>query len=116
MKEGAVGDVALELIELAGEEGAALAHDGPVQLGDERGLADARVARDERELGPAVRDHALERGEQRLDLALAAVEPLRDLEPVGDVALSEREGLDGAALAQLAKHRSRSWRRPRALW
>ena len=68
-----------------------------MQLGDERRLADARVARHEHELGPALRDHALERGEQRLDLALAAVEPLRDLEPVGEIALAEREGLDGAA-------------------
>jgi hypothetical protein len=49
-----------------------------VQLVDHRGLADAGIARDQHEFRPAAFDHAVEDGEQRLDLALSAVKLLRD--------------------------------------
>ena len=86
-----VGDVALVLVELAGREEAARRDERLVQLVDHRGLADAGIARDEHELRRAVGHDAVEGGEQRLDLALPAVELLRDQQPVRRVVRAERE-------------------------
>ena len=61
LDERGIGDVALVLIELPREEEAPLADDRPVQLADERSLADAGVSGDEQELGRARGDDPVER-------------------------------------------------------
>ena len=62
-----------------------------VQLVDDRGLADAGIAGHEHELRRAARHDPVEGGEQRVDLALAPVELLRDQQPVRHVVRAERE-------------------------
>ncbi len=69
-----IGDVSFELIELAGGEKPTLRHQRLVQLVDDGGLADAGIAGDQHQLGPAAGDDAVEGGEQGLDLALAPVQ------------------------------------------
>src|SRR5690606_29865834 len=97
--EGAEGDVALEEVELAGDEAAAGAGDRLVDLVDQPRLADAGAAGDEDELGEAVVG-AVEGAGERPHVGLAAVEALGDPQGLGDVALTELEGRDLAALAQ----------------
>ena len=87
-----IGDVALVLVELAGGEKPARRHKRLVQLVDDRGFADAGIARDQNQLRRAALDHAIEGGEQGLDLALSPVQLLRDHEPGGRVAFAERKG------------------------
>ena len=94
--QGRIGDVALVLVELAGREQAARRDQRLVQLVDHRGLADAGIAGHQHELGCAVAHHPVEGREQRVDLALAAVELLRDQQPVRHVVRAEREWLDAA--------------------
>src|ERR1700688_1590981 len=65
LDKGGVRDVALVLVELAGREEATRRYEHPVQLVHYRGLADAGKG-----------------SEQSLDLALPAVQPFRDHEPV----------------------------------
>src|SRR6266403_1030612 len=67
-----------------------------MQLVHHRGLADAGIAGDEHEFQGAVRHDPVEGSEQSVDLALPAVEFLRDQQPVRYVATAEREGLDPA--------------------
>ena len=99
--QGGVGDVALELIELATQEEAASLHHRLVQLVHHRGLADAGVAADEVEqLWALALADALEALEQRGDLGIAPVEPLRELEAAGRVVLAQGELLR-RALARL---------------
>src|SRR5208283_3273792 len=88
-----VGDVALQLVELPRGEEAARQDKRLVEFIDDRGLADSRIARDQNQLRRAALDHAIEGGEQRLDLALAPVQLLRDHEPIGSVALAQRKRL-----------------------
>ena len=68
-----IGDVALVLVELAGGEQAAGRYQHLVQLVDDRRLADAGIAGHQHEFRRAALDHAVEGGEERSDLALAAV-------------------------------------------
>jgi hypothetical protein len=49
-----------------------------VQLIDHGRLADAGIAGDQHQLRRAALDDAVEGGEQRLDLALAPIQPLRN--------------------------------------
>ena len=65
-------------------------------LVDHRGLADSRIAGHEHEFRRAVRYDPVERSEQSVDLALPAIELLRDQQPVRYVATAEREGFDPA--------------------
>src|SRR6202043_1463802 len=96
LRQCRIGDVALVLIELAGGEKAARRHQRLVQLIDDGGLADAGIAGDQHQLRPAAGDDAVEGSEQGLDLALPAVELLRDQQPVRYVVSTEREGFDTA--------------------
>src|SRR5262245_3607811 len=84
-----VGYVALVLIELAGSEKASRGHQPRLQLVDDRGLADPRIARDQDQFRGATVDNALESGEQGLDLASAPVEFLRNQQPVGRIVLTK---------------------------
>src|SRR5262249_23069212 len=64
-----VGNVALMLIELARREKTARWHEGLVQLIDDGGFADTRIAGHQHQLRPAGLDDAVEGGEQGLDFA-----------------------------------------------
>ena len=98
-RECAVGVALLELIELALDQVRAFPHDRSAQFGDERRLADARVAGDQAHLRRAVRG-AFEQLEERLHLRIAAVEPLRNLEPARDIGLTRFEPRNPAAAAE----------------
>ncbi len=67
LDEGAVGRVAVVLIELAAEVIALLARQRLRDLLHERGLADARVPRDEDDLALAI-EHAVEGRDERGDV------------------------------------------------
>ena len=95
--DGAERDSAFVLIELARAETAALAHDGRLELVDERGFADPRVPVHRRERGLARRDDALEGREELSRLGLPAVELLRELQSIRHVARAERERVDPPA-------------------
>src|SRR5580658_6380041 len=86
-----VGNIALVLIELAGGEKTARRHQRFVQLVDDRGFSDARISRDQHELGRAALNDALERREQGFDLTLSPVKLLRNQQPVRCIVLPERE-------------------------
>src|SRR5260370_10663200 len=73
LRQRRIGDVALVMVELSGGEKAARRHQRLVQLVDDGGLADARVARYQNPLRPPAGDDAVEGGEQRLDLPLSPV-------------------------------------------
>src|SRR5262249_15675273 len=73
-----VGNVAFVLIELAEREKAARREQPRLQLVEDRGLADAGIARDQDRFRGAAADDAIERSEQGLDLALSPVEFLGD--------------------------------------
>ena len=71
-------------------------HQRLVQLIDDSGLADARIAGHEHEFRRAVRHDPIEGREQHIDLALPAVELLRNQQPVRTVVRAQREPLDMA--------------------
>ncbi len=89
-----VRDLALVRVELAPHEQPAAADDRLLQLMDERRLADPRVPRHQHELGRPGLGDALEGAQQRRELRVAAVQLLRDLQPIRRVALPQRERLD----------------------
>ncbi len=91
-----IRDVALVLVELAGGEQAARRDEHLVQLVDHRGLADPGIAGDEHQLRRAIGHDPVEGREQRVDLALAAVERLGDQQPVRHVLRAQRERVDAA--------------------
>src|SRR6516165_6276447 len=104
-----VRNVAFVLIELAGSEKAARRDQHRLQLVDDRGLADAGIARDQDQFRGATLDDAIEGGEQGLGLALPSVEFLGDQQPVGRVAFAEWKVVNpvqrlpfGLAAAQVA--------------
>ena len=65
-----------------------------MQLVDHRGFADAGIAGDQHELRRAVRDDAIEGGEQGLDLARPAVQLLGYQEAVRRVLFAEGKRFD----------------------
>jgi len=67
-----------------------------VQLIDHRGLADAGIAGHEHKFRGALVHNSVESCDQRLDLALPAVELLQDQKPVRYVATAKRKWLDPA--------------------
>src|SRR6266404_654359 len=95
--EGRVRDVALVLIELAGREEAARRDEHLVQFVDDRGFTDARITGYEHQLRRAVGDDTIEGSEQRVNLALTAVQLLRDEKTVRHVVNAEREQVDTTA-------------------
>ena len=91
-----IRDVALVLVELARGEQPTRRHQRLVQLVDDGGLADAGIARDQHQLRRAARDHAIESGEQGIDLARSPVEFLCNQQPVRRVVFAQREVVDAA--------------------
>ncbi len=67
-----------------------------MQLIHHRGLADAGIAGDQHELSGSVGHNTVEGGEQRVDLALPAVQFLRDHQPIRRVLRGKREWVDAA--------------------
>src|SRR3984893_7710663 len=96
LAQGGVGDVALVLVELAGGEQATRRHERLVQLVHHRRLADPGIAGDEHELPAAARHDPVAGSDQSVDLALPAVELLRDQQPVRYVVSAEQERVDTA--------------------
>ena len=86
-----------------------------LKLVDDRGLADAGIARDQHQLRRAAVDDAIEGGEQGLDLALPSVKFLRDQQPVRRVALAKCEMVDPPLASHSARQRRRSLSRPAAV-
>ncbi len=78
MAQGGVRDVALVLVELARREKATRRHERLVQLVHDRGFADPGIAGDEHEFRGAVRRDPVKERDQYLNLALPAVELLRN--------------------------------------
>jgi hypothetical protein len=72
-----------EVDAVAGEHARALGAGAGAELGDQAGLADARLAGDERDRGPAI-GRALERRGEARELALAPHE-LRTRDPLGQL-------------------------------
>src|ERR1700692_215315 len=96
LAQGRVRDVALVLVELARREQATRRYERLVQLVHHRGLADAGISGHQHELQGAVRHDPVEGSEQRLDLALPAIELLRNQQPVRYVVSAEQERLHTA--------------------
>ena len=96
LREGGVRNVALVLIELAGREQASRRNERLVKLIDHRRLADAGIAGDQHEFCRAIRHDAVKGREQRVNLALPPVQPLRDQQTVRGVSHAQRERLDTA--------------------
>ena len=98
-------NVANDLVELAGDEIAPLANDGFVQLLDQRGLPDARIARDQHDRRPRVGAlaNSIERGQERCHFRLAAVKLLRDDELVADVVQSKGKARNVPARGPLVR-------------
>jgi hypothetical protein len=115
LRQGGVGNAALELVELAGEEEAAPLHHRLVQLVHHRGLADPGVTADQEQLRLAAPDDPLEALQQGGDLGIASVQPLGKLELVGR-ACSPSANASSARWLSPSRHRSRSAFSPSALW
>src|SRR6202011_2160925 len=92
--QGGVRDVALVLVELAGREQATRRYERLVQLVHHRGLADTGIAGHEHQLRGAVGHDTVEGSEQRVNLALSAIQLLRDQQPVRYIVSAELERLD----------------------
>jgi hypothetical protein len=69
-----------------------------VQLLHQARLARPLGPRDEHQLGRRIQQRALERPHQHAQLGLAAQQLAGDLQPVGDIALAQRERVDLALL------------------
>src|SRR6202030_3333600 len=82
LRQSRIRDVALVLVELARGEKTARRHQHLVQLIDDGGLADARVAQNQHHLEGAVGYHAIERREKCIDLGLSAIELFRNQQSV----------------------------------
>jgi hypothetical protein len=87
-----IGNAAQELIALAGGEAAPAGGRHPVQLIDERGLADAGRAGDEEQLRAASHG-ARVRGGQHLHIRDAPIQPLGQAKLVRPVRRAQREGV-----------------------
>src|SRR5712672_1666303 len=94
--QGGVRDVALVLVELAGREQAARRYERLVQLVHYRGFADPGIAGHEHKFRGALGHNSVECCNQRLNLALPAVELLRDQQPIRPIVLAKREPVDAA--------------------
>src|SRR6516164_5916820 len=93
----AVRDVSLLLIKFPRDEYAARENERFLQLLDYRGLANAGITGYKRQFGPAACDDALEHVEQRFDLSVTTVQPLRDPEPLRRVMRAKEERIDASA-------------------
>jgi hypothetical protein len=91
-----VWDVALVLVELARCEQATRRDQHLVQLVHHRGLADPGIAGDEHEFRGVLGHNSVEDRDQRVNLALPAVELLRDHQPIRSVVRAKRKWPDAA--------------------
>ena len=91
-----IGNVALVLVELAAGKETPGRDQQLVKLADDRGFADAGIARYQHELRRALVDDAIEGRDESLDLALAPIELLRDQQLLRPVLGAQREGIDAA--------------------
>src|ERR1700731_1509397 len=89
-----VWGIALVLVELAGREQATRQDEHLVQLVYYRGFADPGIAGHEHEFRGALGHNSVESSNQRPNLALPAVELLRDQQPIRPVVLAKREPVD----------------------
>src|SRR5208337_1199928 len=78
-------------------------HKRLVQFVDDRGFADAGIARDQNQFRLAAFDRAIEGGEQGLDLAISPVQLLRDHKPIGRIAFTKSKALDAPVALPLGK-------------
>ena len=85
LRQGGVGNVALVLVELAGDEIAAPCRNGLLQFVDQGGFPHSRIAGHRHQQRLAVSGHLFERGQQRRSFPLAPVQPGRDLEAIGHI-------------------------------
>src|SRR6516225_5009035 len=93
----AIRDVSLLLIKFPRDEYTARENQRFLQLLDYRGLANAGMTGYKRQFGPAAGDDTLERVEQRFDLSVTTVQPLRDPKPVRRVLRAKKERIDAPA-------------------
>src|SRR6202047_1100237 len=96
LAQGGVRDVALVLVELAGREQATRRDEHLVQLVYYRGLAYPGIAGHEHEFRGVLGHNSVESCNQRLSLALPAVELLRDQQPIRPIVLAKRKTIDAA--------------------
>ena len=89
-----VRDAALRLVELPGDEEATGRSDRGRQLAEQRRLPHPGTAGQEQDARPAIVEDARKCIDERAALPLAAVDLLRDREPVGSVTPAEREPQD----------------------
>ncbi len=89
--QGGVGNVALVLVEFAGDEVAVPFRDRLLQRMDQRGFADPRIAGHCHQHGCARRGHCLERAQQCRFFLLASVQLGRDPETVGHISHAQRK-------------------------
>ena len=110
-----VWDVALVLVEFAGSKQPTRRNQHFVELIHHRGLANPGVAVQEHQLRGVVSQYAIERSEQRDNLALPPVELLWNQQPIRDIVGSQREQSDTTvglpslqAAPEIAGHAGRS--------
>src|SRR5579864_9238776 len=85
LRQRGVRNITFVLVEFSRCEKPARGYERLVQLIDQGGLADTGIAADEHQLRPAARNDSIERGEQRIDLMVAPVQPLRNHEVIWSV-------------------------------
>jgi len=78
-----------------------------VQLIDNSGFADSRIAGNQHQLRPAAGYDTIERRKQDLGLALPAVQFLRNQEQVGHVVFAQREFVNAALTFPLSEAASK---------
>src|SRR6516225_4599882 len=70
---------------------------------DDGRFADTRISGNEHQLWMAASDHAVERGEQSIDLARSPIQFFWNQEPVWDVVLPKREFVDSTVIFPFSK-------------
>src|SRR5262249_36395213 len=99
-----VGNVALQLVVLAGNEQAALPCDGRIQLLYQSGFANAGRPGDEQQFTPTGAD-AVKSPMQRGNFLCATIQSLRQMEPVKHLMASQRKGSNPPASLPLPQAR-----------
>src|SRR5262249_11788495 len=99
-----VGNVALQLVVLAGNEHAALLCDGRIQLLDQSGFANAGIAGDEQQFTPTGAD-AVKSPMQCDNFLCATIQFLRQGEAANPLMASQREGSNPPASLPLPQAR-----------
>src|SRR5215471_1668733 len=87
LRQGGIRNIALVLIELARCKKAARRNQGFVQLIDNGGFADSRIAGNQHQLRPPAGYHPIKRRKESVDLARSPVQFLRDKQTIWRVVL-----------------------------